>query len=329
MGRVQRRDFLVAAAALLAAAPAPEAQPTRKPYRIGFLGLSSPSDYAPYLNAFLVGLRELGYEEGRNIVIEYRWADGREERLPELAVQLVRLNPDLLVSHAIGVRALQQATSTIPIVMGVSSNPVEFGLIKSLAKPGGNTTGVTSVLIELSSKRLELLKEAVPKLKDVAVLSNLALPGLRKGLEETEFTARRLGIRVRSFGISADTAALESVFTAIVRERPDGVVVQPDPLAGRHGPRIAAFAEKHRLPTIGGGRQFVVDGGLLSYGGSFSQGWRLAARYVDKILKGAKPADLPVEQPSTLELAINVKTAKTLGLTIPQSLLLRANEVIQ
>jgi len=160
-------------------------------------------------------------------------------------------------------------------------------------------------------------------------LSNLALPALRKGLEETESAARRLGVRVRSFGISAEAAALESVFAAIVRERPDGLVVQPDPLAGRHGARIAAFAEKHRLPTIGGGRQFAVDGGLLSYGGSFTEGWRLAARFVDKILKGAKPADLPVEQPTTFELAINVKTAKALHITIPQSVLLRADEVIE
>ena len=181
----------------------------------------------------------------------------------------------------------------------------------------------------MSSSSAELLREAVPKLKDVAVLSNLALPALRKGLEETESAARRLGVRVRSFGISAEAAALESVFAAIVRERPDGLVVQPDPLAGRHGARIAAFAEKNRLPTIGGGRQFIVNGGLLSYGGSFTEGWRLAARYVDKILKGAKAADLPVEQPSTFELAINVKTANALGLTLPSSLLLRANEVVQ
>ncbi len=329
MHGVKRRDFLIATVALLATARAAEAQPTARSYRLGFLGLSSASDYAPYVNAFLLGLRELGYEEGRNIVIEYRWADGREERLPELAVQLVRLNPDVLVAHASGVNAVQQATSTIPIVMGVSSDPVGLGLIKSLAKPGGNTTGVSSQLVDLSSKRLELLTEVVPRLKDVAVLSNLALPGLRKGLEETESAARRLGIRVRSFGISAEPAALESVFAAIVRERPDGLVVQPDPVVARYGARIAAFAAKHRLPTIGGGRQFVVDGGLLSYGGSFTEGWRLAARYMDKILKGAKPADLPVEQPSTFELAINLKSAKALGLTLPSSLLLRANEVIQ
>jgi putative tryptophan/tyrosine transport system substrate-binding protein len=326
---VKRKDFLIATVALLATPRAAEAQPTARSYRLGFLGLSSPSDYAPYVNAFLLGLRELGYEERRNIVIEYRWADGREERLPELAVQLVRLNPDVLVSHAIGVSAVQRATSTIPIVMGVSSDPVGLGLIKSLAKPGGNTTGVTSQLIELAAKRLELLREAVPKLKDVAVLSNLALPGLRKGLEETESAARRLGVRVRSFGISAEMPALESVFAAIVRERPDGLVVQPDPVVARYGARIAAFAAKYRLPTIGGGLQSVVDGLLLSYGGSFTEGWRLAARYVDRILKGAKPADLPVEQPSTFELAINMKTAKAIGLTIPQALLLRADEVIQ
>jgi putative ABC transport system substrate-binding protein len=176
MGGVLRRRFLIATGALLAAPLVAEAQPARS-YRVGFLGLASASDYAQYVNAFLLGLRELGYVEGRNLVIEYRWADGREERLPELAIQLVRLNPDVLVSHAIGVSAAQQATSTIPIVMGVSSDPVGFGLIKSLAKPGGNTTGVTSQMIDLSSKRLELLREAVPKLKDVAVLSNLALPG--------------------------------------------------------------------------------------------------------------------------------------------------------
>ena len=173
-----------------------EAQPTGKSYRIGFLGLSSPSDYSPNLNAFLQGLRELGYEEGRNIVIEYRWADGREERLPDSPAELVRLKPDVLVSHASGVSAAQKATSTIPIVMGVSADPVGTGSIKSLSKPGGNTTGVASQLTDLAPKRLELLKEAIPKLKDVAVLSNPAYPGHRKGLEETERAARKLGVRL-------------------------------------------------------------------------------------------------------------------------------------
>jgi putative tryptophan/tyrosine transport system substrate-binding protein len=326
---MNRRGATVACLVLTAVALAGQAQPARKVHRIGFLGLSSASDYAPYLDAFLRELRDLGYEDGKNIAIEYRWADGHEERLAELAAQLVRLDPDLLVSHAIGVGAVQRATSTIPIVMGVSADPVGFGLVKSLARPGGNTTGVASQLVDLAAKRLELLKEAAPKLKDVAVLSNLAVPAAHKGLEETEIAARKLGIRLRSFGVVADAAALEPVFAAILRERPDGLVVQPDPLTGKHGIAIAAFAAKNRLPAIGGGKNFAVDGGLLSYGGSFVEGWRLAARYVDKVLRGAKPADLPIEQPTTFELVINLKTANELALNLPPSLMLRATEVIR
>ena len=325
---MKRRQATIATAALVFMPLVSGAQPAGKSYRIGFLGLSSAADYAPYLNAFLQGLRDLGYEDGRNIAIEYRWADGREERLPELAAELVRFSPDVLVSHAIGVNAAQKATSTIPIVMGVSSDPVALGLVKSLAKPGGNTTGVASQIIDVASKRLELLKEAVPKLKDVAVLSNLALPTTRRGLEEMAGAARTFGIRMRSFGVTTQATALESTFAAILRERPDGLVVQPDPLTGKHSVAIAAFAARNRLPAIGGGKQFALDGGLASYGADFLESWRLAARYVDKILKGAKPADLPVEQLNTFELVVNAKTAKALGLTLPQSLLVRA-EVIQ
>jgi putative ABC transport system substrate-binding protein len=324
---MKRREATIALVLLAVVPFAGQAQPTRKSYRIGFLGLSSASEYKPNLDAFLQGLRELGYEEGRNIVIEYRWADGLEARLPKLATELVRLNPDVLVSHSIGVSAAQKATSTIPIVMGVSNDPVGAGLIKTLSKPGGNTTGIASQLSDLAAKRLELLKEAVPKLKDAAVVSNLALPAHRKGLEETERAARKLGVRLRAYGFTEDPASLESIFSAILSERPDGLVVQPDPL--RHGVLIAAFAAKSKLPAIGGTRQFVLDGGLISYGGNFLEGWRLAARYVDKVLKGVKPGDLPVEQPTNFELAINLKTAKALGLTLPPSLLLRANEVIE
>ena len=324
---IDRRAFMGSALGGLLAAPG--AQPARKPYRIGFLGLTSASAYAPLLQAFLQGLRELGWEDGKNIVIEYRWADGREERLAELAAQLVRLNPDVLVSHATGVRAVQQATSTIPIVMGVSADPVGMGLIKSLARPGGNITGVSSQMVELSSKRLELLKEIVPQLKEVAVLSYEASPGARKGLAETEVAAQKLGVRVRPYWLAAEPTALESVFTAIVRERLAGVIVQADSVTGRYSDRIAGLAVKKGLPAMGGARQFVVDGGLISYGGNFLEGWRLAARYVDKILKGAKPADLPVEQPMKFELVLNLKTAKALGITIPHSVMLRADEVIR
>lgn len=326
---MNRRQATYALTALAVAPFAAGAQPTARAYRIGFLGLSSPSDYAPYLNAFLQGLRELGYEEGRNIGIDYRWADGREERLPELASELVALRPDVLVAHAVGVGAAQRATSTIPIVMGVSGDPVALGLVKSLARPGGNTTGIASPMTDVASKYLELLKDLVPRLRAVAILSNLALPTVRKGLEEIEVAAQRLGVRVQSLGVTADASALESMFAAIVRDRPDGLIVQPDPITGRHGVRIAAFAARNQLPSIAGGRQFVIDGGLASYGTSFIDGWRMAARYVDKILKGAKPADLPVEQVATFELVINLKTARVLGLTVPPSLLLRANEVIQ
>lgn len=326
---MKRRDATIALAVLWGVPFAAGAQPKRKAHRIGFLGLSSASAYAPYLDAFLLGLRELGYEDGRNIVIDYRWADGREERLPELARQLVESRPDILVSHAVGISAAQQATSSIPIVMGASADPVGFGLIKSLAKPGGNTTGVASQMVDAASKRLELLKEAVPTLKVVAVLSNVALPATQRGLEETERAARKLGIRVRSFGIRSDPASLEPAFAAMVRERPDGLIVQPDPITGKHGVLIAAFATRHRLPSIAGGKQFVLDGGLASYGGDFFEGWRMAAQYVDKILRGARPADLPVEQPTTFELVVNLRTAKALDLKLPPALLLRASEVIR
>jgi putative ABC transport system substrate-binding protein len=296
---------------------------------VGFLGVASASGYADNLNGFLQGLHELGYHDGKNIVIEYRWADGREERLPELAAQLVRLNPDVLVTHAIGVGAAQKATSTIPIVMGVSGDPVGLGLIKSLANPGGNATGVASQIHETAAKRLELLKEAVPKLKHVAVLLGPNFPGSRRSWDQTEIAARTLAIRVRSFGVSAEKDGLESMFASVLRAMPDGIVVHPDPSTAKHSAVIAAFAAKNRFPAIGGSRQFVVDGGLLSYGANSVEGWRLAARYVDKILKGARPADLPVEQPTTFELAINLIAAKGLGLALPPPLLLRATEVIR
>jgi putative ABC transport system substrate-binding protein len=274
-------------------------------------------------------LRELGYEEGKNIVIEYRWADGREERLAELAAQLVRLHPDVLVTHANAVRVAQQATSTIPIVMGVSADPVGMGLIKSLARPGGNTTGVASQMIDLSSKRLQLLKEIVPQLKDVAVLGYESSPGARRGFAESEVAAQKLGVRVRPFWLGAEPSALESIFAAIARERSTAIIVQADSVTGRYSDRIAALAVKRGLPAMGGARHFAVDGGLISYGGDFVEGWRVAARFVDKILKGAKPADLPVEQPTKFELVVNLKTAKALGITIPQTVLLRADEVIE
>jgi putative ABC transport system substrate-binding protein len=329
---MERRAFIgTLAGGLLAAPLAARAQPAGKVHRIGFLGLSSPAGYAANLQAFRQGLRDLGYEEGKNISIEYRWAEERNERLPALATELVRLNPDVLVTHATpGIRAAQQATSTIPIIMGTSADPVRLGFVKSLARPGGNTTGVASQLIDLAAKRLELLKEAAPNLRQVAVLSNLPNAAAREAVRETEVAARQLGVRVRSFEVKKDPIELETVFTAILRERPDGLIVIPDSLViGPRNARITEFAARNRLPAMGGESRFAADGGLISYGGDFSEGWRLAARYVDRILKGAKPADLPVEQPTKFELVINLKTAKALGLTIPPSLLQRADQVIE
>jgi putative tryptophan/tyrosine transport system substrate-binding protein len=242
----------------------------------------------------------------------------------------VRLNPDVLVTHGTPcIRAAQAVTTTIPIVMGTSADPVRLGLVKSLARPGGNTTGVSSQVVDLASKRLELLKEVVPKLRLVAFLSARANPAAHENLRDTEVAAGKLGLRVRSFETVTEPTGMETVFGAILQDRPEGLIVLPDPLTGSHSARIVQFSARNRLPALYGARQFVAAGGLISYGGDFSEGWRVAARYVDKILKGAKPSDLPIEQPTKFELVINVKTAKALGLTIPPSLLARADQVIE
>ena len=327
---MHRREFLAGAVSLLAPPLAAEAEQAGKVWRIGFLGVSSASDYAPYLEAFRQGLRDLGYEEGRNIRIDYRWAQRRVERLPGLAAELVRLNPDVLVTHGRGVGAAHQATATIPIVIGLHSDPVRLNVVKSFARPGGNTTGVSSQIIDLSAKRLELLKEVIPKLRQVGVLSYQDSAGAREALRDIEVSAKRIGgLRVRSFEMVTEPTGMEAVFATILGDRPDGLIVEADPRMALHNARIVQFSAKNQLPAVYGSRGFVEVGGLMSYAGDFREGWRVAARYVDKILKGAKPADLPVEQPTKFELVINLKTAKALGLTIPQSLLLRADEVIQ
>ena len=299
-------------------------------YRIGFLGLSSPAEYAPSLEAFRQGLGDLGYEQGKNISLEYRWANGRYEQLPALAAELVRLSPDVLVTHATpGIRAARQATTTIPIVMGVSSDPVRLGFVKSFARPGGNTTGVATLQVDLAAKRLELFKEVVPTLGHVAVLWNPTNPSLREDLKQMELASVKLGVGLRSFELVREPSTLGAVFAAILRERPAGLIVVADSLAATHSARIAEFAVRNRLPTMAGWRGFVADGGLMSYAADFLEGWRVAARYVDSILKGAKPAELPVEQPTKFDLAINLKKAKALGVTIPPSVLVRADSVVE
>jgi putative ABC transport system substrate-binding protein len=328
--RILVKTRLAMALALFLAVALAAESPAARVYRIGFLGLSSAADYALLLHAFRQELRELGYKEGENISIEYRWAQGRDERLPALASELVRLNPDVLVTHATpGIRAAQQATTTIPIVMGVSADPVRLGFVKSLARPGGNTTGVATMQFDLAAKRLELFKEAIPTLRYVAVLLNPANPAVSEDLRQMEVAGGKLGVRLRSFELVGEPAALQTVFAAILRERPDGLIVVADSLAAKHGTRIGEFALRNRLPAMTALRDIVADGGLISYGGDYTEGWRVAARYVDRILKGAKPAELPVEQPTKLHLVINLKTAKALGLTIPPALLLRADHVIE
>ena len=328
--RMTVKIWLAVVLALLLVAPVAAESQAGKVYRIGFLGLSSAENYAPFLQAFRQGLRGLGYEEGKNISIEYRWAEGRDERLPTRAAELVRLSPDVLVAHStLGIRAVQQATTTIPIVFGVSSDPVGLGFVKSLARPGGNTTGVATLQTELAPKRLELFKEAIPGLRRVAVLLSLGNPAAHAELGTMEMSAGKLGLRLQSARMVREAIDLETVFATILRGRPDGLIVVADPLTAAHSARIAQFAMKNRLPVMSGMSGLVTNGGLISYGVDFAEGWRLAARYVDKILKGAKPADLPVEQPTKFDLVINMKTAKALGLTIPPSLLSRADQVIE
>ncbi len=305
------------------------AQQAGKVYRIGFLGTSSPATAGHLPQVFVQGLRALGYVEGQNITIEYRWAEGKLERLPDLVADLIRLKVDVIVSSASpAIRAAKQQTSTIPIVMAGATDPVGAGFVASLARPGGNVTGLSMLETELSGKRLELLKETLPNLSRVALLWNPTHPGQALALKDTQEAARALGVTLISMEVRT-REDFESVFGAIAKERAGALSVLLNPLTFSHRGQLTALAAKHRLPAMYAIREFVDAGGLMAYGPSFPDSYRRAATYVDKILKGAKPGDLPVEQPTKLELVINIKTAKALGLTIPQSMFIRADEVIQ
>jgi len=325
-----RRTFMALVSGVLLIAPrgVGAQQPAKIP-RIGFLSGTSPSAAAPWLDGFRQGLREHGYVEGQNIVIEYRWAEGRQERQPALAAELARFKVDVLVAaNSSAALAAKHATTTIPIVMLVVSDPVRLGLVASLARPGGNITGLTSISDELWVKQLELLKEAVPKASRVAVLWNPANPGHGPALKGIEAAARSLGMRPQLRAASRPEE-LDSAFEAMTSARAGALLVVADPLFSVHAARIGDLALKARLPAMSGIREYAEAGGLVTYAASYVDLWRRGAGYVDKILKGAKPADLPVEQPTKFELVINFKTAKALGLTIPRSLLQRADEVVQ
>jgi putative ABC transport system substrate-binding protein len=317
---------LATLALLLLAAPlAAEAQPPPRIPRIGFLSESRQ----PWDEGFRQGLGELGYVLGHNIAIEYRYADGKFERLPGLASELVRLNVDVIVAggtHAIS--AAKHATRVIPIVMAVTADPVGSGFVASLGRPGGNITGLTSLSTELSGKRLALLKEMIPTLSRVIVLWNSGNPDNAGQLREAEAAAPALGVHLQPIGVR-DSKEFDKAFSMILSSRADAVYILGDALISDNRARIADFLARNRLPSMFTTRQSVEAGGLVAYGTSFVDLFRRAAIYVDKILKGAKPGDLPVEQPRTFDLVINMRTAKTLGLTIPQALLLRADQVVQ
>jgi putative ABC transport system substrate-binding protein len=307
-----------------------EAQQAAKIPKIGLLLTATPATVAYPLEAFRQGLRELGHVEGKTVVLEVRYGEGRPERLPELARELVRLKVDgIATTNDAAIAAVKRETRTIPIVMIFSTDPVETGFVASLARPGGNVTGLSNVSPEISGKRLELLRSVVPGLSRVAILWSPDARGNLLDYKETEAAARSLRLELQSVEVSR-VEDLDQAFSAVISRRAQALVVPPaSPVAAANRGQIATFAQKNRLPSMYGAKEYVEAGGLMSYGPSVSDMFRRAATYVDKILKGAKPGDLPVEQPTKFELVINLKTAKALGLTIPQSLLLRADEIIQ
>jgi putative ABC transport system substrate-binding protein len=323
--------LIVTLALGLLAGPLPaEAQQVKKVPRIGILVAGSPSADAAWIEAFRQGLRKLGYVEGHSIVIEYRYGEGKTERYPALVTELVQLKVEVIVvGGATATRAAKKVTTLIPLVMANVTDPVTLGLVASLARPGGNITGVTNLAPDLGGKRLELLKEIVPQLSRVAVLGDPSSPSHAPGWRETESAARSLGVQVQSLEVRAPNPDFAGAFSAITRYRADALLTLSQPLIRVYREQIVDFTAKRRMPAIFHTRKFVEAGGLMSYAADATELYRRAATYVDKILKGAKPADLPVEQPTKFELIINLKTAKALGLTIPPSVLYRADKVIK
>ncbi len=324
---------LALGALLLPLSASTEAQQAKNVHRIGYLSATHLSGESSRLDGFRHTLRDLGYVEEKNIVIEYRFAEGQFDRLPDLAAELVRLKVDVIVTTGSpATRAAQHATRTIPLVMTVVGDPIKTGFVASLAKPGGNITGLTQIAPQLSGKRLELLKEAFPKISRVAVFVDGAvtaqqLSGSLK--QETQMAAEALGVKLQFLEVGGPNPDLDGAFRTATSQRTGALIILPGPVLLLHRKRIVDLAAKSRLPAIYPHGEFVEAGGLMFYGPDFIDLYRRAATYVDKILKGAKPADLPVEQPTKFELVVNLKTAKALGLTIPPSVLFKADQVIQ
>jgi putative tryptophan/tyrosine transport system substrate-binding protein len=328
---IQRREFITLLGGAAAAWPhAARAQQPALPV-IGFLNGSSASSSAHWTAAFLQGLSGTGYVQDRNVLIEYRWAEGHYERLPTLAADLVRRRVAVIAAMGGPLQALaaMAATTTIPIVFQVGADPVELGLVASLSRPGGNITGVTSLNLEVGPKRLEVMHELAPTATVIALLINPSNPvNAEAETRDLQTAARSLGLRLRILQASKESD-FEVVFSTLAQERPGGLVIGPDSFLQSRSEQLAALAVRHAMPAITPYREFVTAGGLMSYGGNVSESWRQASVYVGRILKGEKPADLPVQQVTRVELIINMKTAKALGLTFPITLLGRADEVIE
>jgi putative ABC transport system substrate-binding protein len=306
-----------------------DAQQASKTAQIGFLIVSTPTAIADRLKAFRQGLHELGYVEGKNIVIEQRWAEGKVDRMPELAAELMRLKVDIILSAGPqSTRVAKETTSTTPIVMGFDNDPIGNGFVASLARPGGNITGLSTLAPEISGKQLELLKEIVPRFSRVAVLGTSIQPGTAQSLKELELAAKKLGVKLQFLDVSS-VKDMETSFGAATKGRAEAALVLNSPVFNSPRTQITDLAAKSRLPTIYWATEFVEAGGLMTYSVSFTDLFRRAATYVDKILKGRKPADLPVEQPKKFDFIINLKAAKQIGLTIPPNVLARADKVIK
>ena len=325
-----RRKLVIAlGAGALSWAGAVCAQAPAKVRRIGFLSASSPPDTALWHQAFRLGLRDLGWIDGKNISFEYRYAEGRSDRLPDLAADLVRLKVDVIVATAPpDALAAHEATKAIPIVMAAGGDPVAFGLVESLVRPGGNITGLSQMGPELAGKRLELLKEMVPKLSRVAVLWNPQSAASTLNWKEIQLPARQLGIQLHSLEVRSPNE-LDKAFGDATRARAGALFIAGDPVIGTNLKRIAGLAAKSRLPSVYQWSEFADAGGLVTYGPDRADMFRRAATYVDKILKGAKPGDLPIDRVTKFELVVNMKTAKALDLTIPQPFLMRVDRVIE
>jgi len=324
---IGRRELLAALGGAAAWPLAARAQQAGKLPTVGFLGVATPTAWGPWASAFVQRLRELGWIEGRTIAIEYRWAEGRSERFAEIAAELVRLKVDVIVTGQSLVPALKQVTSVIPIVMAVANDPVGGDLVATLARPGGNVTGLSLQTPDLAGKRLELLREVVPGLRRLAVLANVANAATVPEMGKVAAAARTLGLEVVTLGVRRAEDIAPAFETH--KGRADALYVTADGLLNTNRVRINTLVLGARLPTISGWREFVEAGSLMSYGANYPDLFRRAGDYVDKILRGIKPGDLPVEQPTKFDFVINLTTAKVLGLTIPESMLLRADEVIE